>query len=736
MAQQQSFEESLRQSNDTLEDYMDRCKSQSASIGNLRHQARHLESSLEVTRKALEIERYQTIIRQASVEELRTTAKQLEASLHFASDCLQDEKSRCNLHQASIASLTANVRDLEQSLHLANMDFEKHKLQNQDFIASTKANVQKLEKMLDLTHSDLSNKSMRCIAQAASIVGLNNKIRDLEEAYQASRGDLKRSEQRCNTQDLSIISLNKITQELEKSLQASREDHKAKSQLYSSQQPCIDSLKDSERQLQQSLQLSQGETEAEKKRCTAQRSLIAEMEKKSQELKIELQSTRGKLERTEQAGNNRDEGVSNFSLDMQQLEHGADSDTAELDSPAVTKNGPTPDDKPPQANTARKRYNNDDPELDSQRQTKRHQGTSTADAMVSTVSDTGRRQSNLAKETEAGKQQHVSAISNNVQYTVSAHDLPTPKKLASLERIRRSRWARDNSEGARHFVASLTPALSANVLSRLAKLSKSHSVQQVILQINLRQLDAMVDKLDGYSEVPPVVESGFAITEEHINRFSIFAFGTARMNKLVNYRLCRARCGPELDGKTLGFKPSGLLTLIHRTNAAFTVESLCTRFDAEAFANLHVTASERLGDEEATEVAFMDQCLRDIWDWKCAEPGVGSSTIQTRQFSSKQVDRSRINQIQTATAPDSDGGRGSERAKANHQPGNGSKEVHDKYLGTGNSRNAAATSRTQKIAKSNRKNKSSQGTAGTNGRPERTPKPSRRAAEAASARRG
>jgi chromosome segregation ATPase len=288
VAQQQNLEELLRQSNDSLEDYMDRCKSQSASIGNLRHQARHLGSSLEVTRKALENEIQQSNIWQASAEELGTTAKQLEASLHFASDCLQDGKSRCNVHQASIGSLTANVRNLEQSLHRANMDLEKHKQENQGSIVSMEANAQKLEKTLELTRSDLGEKRARCISQAASINGLNAKV-------QASRDDLTKSRQRCKAQQLSITSLSNLKQELEKSLQASRDDLEAKFQLYSSQQPYIDSLKDTERELQRSLRESQAETQAEKDRCITQQSSIAGMERELQELKVEFESTRGQL---------------------------------------------------------------------------------------------------------------------------------------------------------------------------------------------------------------------------------------------------------------------------------------------------------------------------------------------------------------------------------------------------------------------------------------------------------
>jgi hypothetical protein len=65
-----------------------------------------------------------------------------------------------------------------------------------------------------------------------------------------------------------------------------------------------------------------------------------------------------------------------------------------------------------------------------------------------------------------------------------------------------------------------------------------------------------------------------------------------------------------------------------------------------------------------------------------------------------------------------------------------SKDVNDNVADTEHLRNTAAISKVQQTARSRRKNKSSQGTAGANGRPKRTPKPSRRASEAASAKRG
>lgn len=161
-----------------------------------------------------------------------------------------------------------------------------------------------------------------------------------------------------------------------------------------SQQPYIDSLKDTERELQRSLQASQKETEAENERCTAQQSLVADMESKLRQLKIELEWTRAKVECAGQLYDTQDGGVSDLNLDTQQLEDAVDRNAAGMD--------PTLKENPPRANTARKRHNNDDLEVDPQRPTKRRLGTPTANALdVSTVSDTLQRQSNLAKETEA-----------------------------------------------------------------------------------------------------------------------------------------------------------------------------------------------------------------------------------------------------------------------------------------------------------------------------------------------
>lgn len=937
-AQEQNLERSLDLSNNSLEAYMDRCKSQQVSIDTLSQEAKHLESSLEVARNALEDERQQSAVRQASVEELRSTANQLEASLHLASDYLQDEKNRCNMHQASIASLTAKVCNLEQSLRLAHMDLEKHKLDNQNSIASMEAYVHKLEKTLELTRSDLGEKRARCVAQAGSIVGLNDKIR-------ASRGDLTQSQQRCNAQQLSIISLSNVKQELEKSLQASRDDVKAKAQLYCSQQPYIDSLKETERELRRSLQSSQTETRAEKDHCTAQQSLVTEMERNLQELKVELELTRGRLKRAEQLCDTRAYSVSDLNLDAQQLEDGVERNSTEMDpadedtipdgtstrqlaqasgegsgletaafmqqglqettetpqthervakeleerspdgelssktpdlsepsrrsdilscppllesektynlmvirtilrhlspfdgldvklvsengsdsksgdeatgvpsrflgirytqsstdgghyqvndisddegqsclghcmkrigdkvchagkqsselyeivgreaaklhngystpeslerpsrttrpnhkspewlrsttradypgasdektlaglslieqhlqsflrvcrSPhapktgfrvlkervllyrskwyqaASAKDGSTFEDKPPMANTARKRHNNDDLEVDTQRQTKRNTGTTAADAPnASTGSDINRRHSGLAEETETEGQGHVLDSRKNVQKISSTHDSHMPKKLAHLEQIRRSPWARDTSEGARHFIESLTPALCVNVLCRLAELSRDFPVQQVVLHINLEQLSSMGGKLEGSPIIPPVVESGFTITEKHICSYPELSFDNVRLGKLLKYRLDSARFGPALGGKTLGLKPSGLFTLVSRQDPSTSANRLRKRFDAETIATIRAAATTRVATKETHE---NERATRPSGGLPKHAPdhhapdaqagmnlGVqhdGRFTSPTRQAPSNQPDRLR-GQIKTAMTP-------------------------------------------------------------------------------------
>ena len=699
VAQQQNIEESLRQSKDSLDVSVDRCNSQQASIDILGHKVQHLENSLGVANETLKDEKRQSAVQQASVKELGITAKQLEASLHFASDCLQDEKSRHNMYQASISSLTAKVRNLEQSLCLAHVDLEENKRQNQDSIVSMEAHVQKLEKSLELTRSDLGDKRMRCVAQAASMAGLEDKVQDLA-------GELNKSRQCSNAQQRSLIGLKKVKQELEKSLQASRDDIKTKEQLYRSLKPCIDHLQRTESELQQSLESSHKETQAEKDRCTTQQSSIAEMQRELQKLKVDLESTRGELERAERLRSAHSDGATESNMHAPQIEDGFESVSTGAVQPAGVNTGLTLDDNPTKSNTARKRYNSDGVELDSQRQAKRHQGTPTTDAIISTVSNTGPRQRNLAEETEAGDPKHVPDPSNTVQNSASTRDPRMSEKLTSLEQIRRSPWIHDKSEGACHFIDSLTPALSVVVLSRLARLSRSCSVQQVVLQINLRQLRSMEYYFwdESSTTIPPIVKSGFAITESHVSDFSCFyigvLFGKAMLERLLDYRLSKARFGSEVDAKRLGFRPSGLFTLIPRKEARTGARTLRERFDAEKIATVQ--------EDQVVRASVIREFGVDI----------GSSTSQTSQIPSKQADVPRV-QTQTDMSPVTVTSGGSE--KSNGHPSESSK-------------NTAAISKVQKSNKAKRKWKPSQVAPGAQGRPKRTTKPSRRAAEAACTR--
>jgi hypothetical protein len=622
------------------------------------------------------------------------------------------------MYQASIATLTASVRDLKQSLHHANMDLGKQKRRDQDLVVSTESNVQKLKKSLVVSQSELEDKTALCIVQATSILDLKNKVQGLEEANQANRVDLNKSRQRCDAQTLAIISFAKIKQELEKSLRDTSDDLSAKAQLYSSQQPYIDRLKTMEMELQRSLQSSRRETQAEKNRCTLQESSIAGMKRELQELKVELESTLGKLVHAEMLCNmnTRDDEVSNSGMDVQQFEVDFDIDNAETNQPAGMMDGLTSENSPAKANTARKRQNDNDLELDSGRKAKRHQGTPTTDAIASTFDDNYRRQAESM-----------------------------PQKLASLEQIRNSPWARDKSEDARHFVDSLTPALCVSVLSRLVKLSKSFSVRQVVLQINLKQLDSMCGDPKGSSTTHPIVENGFAISERHVRRFTKLWFDKARLEKLLDFQLDRAKLGPESDGETLGFKPSGLFTLVLRRDSPNTARTLRELFDAETIATMQVTKMEPYRNAQAPHHSGLpkhapDGHAQDIKaKWNLGDQNDDSSTCHTHRTLSKQDDRLH-GQTQTGKAPIAlhrSGNNGdSGRAKANGQPSTASKHAHNNFMDTEHPRKAAATSKAKCTTRSKAEPKSSQGAAGANGRSRRKRRPSRRATEAASAERG
>lgn len=204
-----------------------------------------------------------------------------------------------------------------------------------------------------------------------------------------------------------------------------------------------------------------------------------------------------------------------------------------------------------------------------------------------------------------------------------------------------------------------------------------------------------------------------------------------------------------MDEKTLGLKPSGLFTLVSRQDPLATARNLRKCFDTETIASIRAAATTQAAttksheNEEAThpggrlEIA-PDQDAPDIQArLGLGDQNDGRSKGPTHQAPSNQVNRLR-GQIQTdvtSIAVESrGGGGGSERAKANDQINDDTKDSPDKIFDTGRLRNAAGASKVRRKTRSKMKDGSSQDTAGANGRPKRTPKPSRRAAEAASAK--
>jgi hypothetical protein len=326
--------------------------------------------------------------------------------------------------------------------------------------------------------------------------------------------------------------------------------------------------------------------------------------------------------------------------------------------------------------------------------------------------------------------------------------------MTSIRQIRSSPWGHDTRKDSRQLIDSLTPALPVNVLSRLAVLSKRYSVQQVVLHINLKQLNEVLEKLNG-DYIIPTVECGFMASEKHIKSFSKLCFDKSRLDKLLDYPLNNAKLDRYRDETTIGFQPSGLFDVVLRTDPPPTARTLRERFDVETIASMQVSGAEPHEAEEATH---------GIEDSGEVQMGQGhpenasyshDHNVHTRQDSGNQVvgtttlqqlhcvlpkqSNSLRDQTQTdkaPVAPDVSASGGSERAKANDQPSDASKDAHDNFEDTGHLRKAATTSKTQRTTQSKRKRNSSQGTAGAHGRPKRTPKPSRRAAEAASARRG
>jgi chromosome segregation ATPase len=1007
ITQEKYLERSLHQSSNSLEAYMDRCNSQRTSIDSLSHENQQLENSLEVANKALEDEKVRSAVTQASVEELRVATKRLETSLHAVSDCLADQSNRCSMHQASVASLTANVCNLEQSLHLTRMDLEKHERHGHDAIANLEAKMQKRKQKLDLTYEDLQEKTMRCVAQQASLFGLNKKIWFLEETNKLRCGDLQKIKQRCSAQQLSIKTQDKLRHELEKALQSSRKNLEDKAQLYSSQHDYIASLKDTGNKVQQSLDSSRRETQEVKNCCATQKTAIAGLKSRLQELEIQLESTRDRLERAEQRRNDPTSGKSYRNLDAWQLEDVVEGNTAGtelapedmaadqtstsqlaiacsakegawppgeemlsdtkhsmmvlsvilrylapaydlqsdsesnnksdlvsndesnpesdrdtvpepdngstvearipnwcsgtrslqfpdemkqdrvkhrlpilyeevcgdtdceghdcrgdyvvrcgnrtcldatqtellrklvsdsarnfkeeytrsskwlkstdranylgvsdektlaglslleqiLDSmitpcypkqryPVARKSAPptrthpelglrvmknrvtlywskwyrasptkqalTPDDTPHRANTARKRENDEDPGPDIRRPTKRHAGLSAASSLVmTTVDDTRQRQSDPGRGSEATEPEHVLDKTNKAQKTPWALDIHMPTKMEFLEHIQRSPWARDTCKSARSFVGSLTPAMAVNVISRLATLSENHSVKQVVLQINLKQLNEMLGYLNG-QWILPIIESGFTISERHIKSFPKLCFKKSRLDKLLDYPLDSAIIDRRQNELTLGFQPSGQFTVISRKDAPTTARTLRQLFDADTVAAMHVARKRRLEttqpDGGASEVptslgrpakgTAMLGGTRDVRvTHSVDDQESGRLKSQTRRTQSTPAGEKRnhrqADMAHVAAGCSTNGG--GKLTKANDQPKDAAKDVFDNFSDMEDLCDAAATSKIHQTAKTRKTTKNSDVTSGARGRSKRTPKPSRRAAEAASA---
>ena len=99
-----------------------------------------------------------------------------------------------------------------------------------------------------------------------------------------------------------------------------------------------------------------------------------------QELNDELESTRGQLEHAEQPNSTRNDGFSNFKMNMQQQGDTVDRNAAGVDRSAGMKSELTLDGNCLKANNARKRHNSDEIELDSQRKRKCPQVPSTESA--------------------------------------------------------------------------------------------------------------------------------------------------------------------------------------------------------------------------------------------------------------------------------------------------------------------------------------------------------------------
>lgn len=409
---------------------------------------------------------------------------------------------------------------------------------------------------------------------------------------------------------------------------------------------------------------------------------------------------------------------------------------------------PIPDETIPKANAARERHMTNQLETEA-RPTKRRSGLSAADPVdIGTVSDLIRRQwrSTSVSSTEQPQSDYYWLTpGDQIEETLRTVDLHAPNKLASLRRMQRSAWSNDTSEYARSFVNSLTQEVAVNVLSRLAALSETYTVQQVVLQINLKQLHHMLEYLNG-GYVIPLEKSGIILSEAHVPNFHRLQFDQARLGDVLDYRLDSARFN-RYDKRTLVFRPSGLFTVALAQESSSTARTLRERFAAETIAAMQVTkvgqrevssevthssgdAGERSRSRDQLEHALDHQVQDDHAGGDCDDQGDISTTSQTRQSQAMQADSPR-GQHQTDMEPilPEGGSRETyELAKASDPM-----DVHNDLPNVRHGRKAAITRTAKQITRSKSTQNASQYTSVAPGRPRRQLRPSRRAAEASSA---
>ena len=408
-----------------------------------------------------------------------------------------------------------------------------------------------------------------------------------------------------------------------------------------------------------------------------------------------------------------------------------------------------PDGNSHQANTARKRHNDEEVLPGSQRQKKRSVASAAADSIaMSTVDGSSRRQSRSGERTEAAEPQHVLEESNKTLEAAWALDMHMPRKMASLEQIRRSPWARDPREAVREFVDSITPNLSANTISRLATLSERHSAQQVVLQINLKQLDEMMGALDGRWSCP-IAESGFTISERHVRSFPRICVQKTDVDRLLDYRLDSAIFDRRRTETKLGFRPSGLFTAVQRREPSTGARTLRERFHEDVSVSMLMTGSSQEGTSDMIQISGVaaevqtsrsqleddasdqDQDAHTRCDPNHLEDD-GSQTVSP--YTTANGLNTRFEAHAASIAPDSNSSRGGKRIEASDRPSDVTKNLCDNSVVKKNLHNAAATPSKHRSTETKGTQDKSQNTSEARGRPKRTVKPSRRATEATSAK--